>query len=137
MKSTSKQNKAADHYQEICHLLTEYASITEMKDDGSAFEKRRIKSAEFSPDKSQLVIIGGAPDLLPYTIILKSQRKIYQRTDREFDKIIVRGFISVGEDFSSYDRKNLIIYLKGFAPNAHVSIKLKKSLTSLIEAAKK
>ncbi len=137
MKSNTKEKTSGNHYHEICHLLTEYASITEMKEDGSAFEKRKIKSAAFSADKSQLVITGGAPDQLPYTIILKSQRKIYLRTDREYDKIIVRGFISVGEDFSSYDRKHLIIYLKGYAPNSHVSIKLKKNLTALIEAAKK
>ena len=137
MKSNTKEKAKANHYHDICHSLTEYASIMEIKEDGSDFEKRRIKSAAFSPDKTQLIITGGAPNQVPYTIILKSQRKIYLRTDREYDKIIVRGFISVGEDFSSYDRKNLIIYLKGFAPNSHVSIKLKKNLTALIEAAKK
>jgi hypothetical protein len=137
MNANAKKKNATDQYHEICHLLTEYASITEMKDGGSAFEKRKIKSAAFSADKAQLVITGGEPDLLPYTIVLRSQRKIYLRTDREYDKIIIRGDIGVGEDFSGDDRKNLVIYLKGFAPNSHASIKLKKNLMALIEAAKK
>ena len=112
----------------IARYLTAYAYISEMKEDGSVFEKRKIKNAVFNSDKSQLILNGGTPDNIPYTIVLKSLRKIYSRIDREYDKIIINGFISVGEDFTLSDRYKLTIYLKGYPPNHHIGVQLKNAL---------
>jgi hypothetical protein len=130
-----KKKSHPDAYQIIADYLSTYAYIPEMKEDGSVFEKRKIKKAVFSPDKSQLVISGGSSDTRPYTIILKSLRKVYSRTDREFDKIILRGFISLGEDFTLYDRDKLTIYLKGYSPNLHVAHQIKNALTAFAREA--
>jgi hypothetical protein len=131
-----KKESPSDGYQVIADYLSTYAYISEMKEDGSVFEKRKIKKAVFSADKSQLVISGGSTDTRPYTIILKSLRKVYSRTDREFDKIIIRGFISLGEDFTLYDRDKLIIYLKGYSPNLHIAHQIKNALVAFSKEAK-
>jgi hypothetical protein len=132
-----KSKTAADLSQGLCEYLSKYAYIPELKADGSAFEKRKIKSAVFNEENSQLVITGAEPDSLSYKLILKNQRKVYSRTDREYDKIIIRGFVIVGEDFSRDGQQKLIVYLKGYAGNAHVAKKIQRSLEKLIAAAKK
>jgi hypothetical protein len=123
-----KKKKAPDSHQVIAEYLTAYAYIPEMRADGSDFEKRKIKKAEFSKDKTQLILSGGSSDNVPYSIMLKSLRKVYSRTDREYDKIILRGFVSVGEDFSLYDRHKFTIYLKGYSPNLHIAHQIKNAL---------
>ncbi len=133
--STKKKTKP-DAYHVIAQYLTTYAYIPEMKKDGSAFEKRKIKHAVFSPDKTQLIISGGASDTHPYTIILTSLRKVYSRTDREYDKIILRGLVSQGEDFSLYDRHKFTIYLKGYSPNLHIAHQIKNALLSFAKEVK-
>jgi hypothetical protein len=130
-----KPKNSSGYYQVICDLLNKYAYIPEMKGDGTAFEKRKIECAVFSADKSQLIITGAGPDFEHYTLVLKSQRKVYSRTDRGYDKIIIRGFVNVGEDFSVSERQKLIIYLKGYPSNEHVSVKLRNELAGLIQAA--
>jgi hypothetical protein len=130
-----KTQNSSGYYQAICDYLNKYAYIPEMKADGSAFEKRKIESAVFSADKTQLVITGAGPDFEHYTLVLKNQRKVYSRTDRGYDKIIIRGFVSVGEDFSVSERQKLIIYLKGYPSNTHVAVKLRNELTALMQSA--
>jgi hypothetical protein len=133
----SKTKTSTGFYQSICDYLTKYAYVPEMKADGTAFEKRKIESAVFNTDKSQLLITGAGPELQRYTLVLKDQRKVYSRTDREYDKLIIRGLISLGEDYTSSDRQKLIVYLKGYPANAHVSLKLKNALSTLIDESKK
>jgi|GEM_PF-3220438 len=132
-----KKNKkfSPDIYQAISTYLTSYAYLPEMKDDGSAFEKRKIKSAGFSADHSQLILTGSGKTDGAYIIPLKSLRKIYSRTDREFDKVIIRGFISQGEDFSIGERQQLTIYLKGHPSHHHIAVKIKNGLTELMKKA--
>ena len=137
MKAKSKAKEKTDLHQVIVDYLIQYAYIPEMRNDGSAFEKRKIKTAAFSADKRELIITGGVPDSLSYTLLLKDQRKLYARTDREYAKLIIRGFVSVGEDFARDDRQKLIVYLKGFPANAHVPQKIMKGLSALIADAKK
>jgi hypothetical protein len=124
----AKKKKLPDSHQVIADYLTTYAYIPEMRTDGSDFEKRKIKKAFFSTDRTQLVISGGSSDELSYTIMLKTVRKVYSRTDREYDKIIIRGFISMGEDFTLGDRHKLTIYLKGYSPNLHIAHQIKNAL---------
>ncbi len=129
----TQKKKTSDKYEMVEQNLTSYAYIPEMKDDGSVFEKRKITSATFSPDKTLLILNGGSPDNIPYTIVLKSLRKIYSRIDREFDKIIINGFITVGEDFTLSDRYRLTIYLKGYPQNKHIGVHIKKALMEASE----
>ncbi|HXC05103.1 MAG TPA: hypothetical protein VNZ86_10160 [Bacteroidia bacterium] len=129
MKQQTKHT--SDSLQSTTSALITYAYLQEMKEDASAFEKRKVKSASFSPDHTQLIITGSGKGENTYTILLKSIRKVYSRTDREYDKVIVRGFISMGEDYSVSERQILTIYLKGHPAHHHVAQKIKNTLLAL------
>jgi hypothetical protein len=134
MKQKTKST-SSDLYDNITAALISYAFLQEMKADGSAFEKRKINSAAFSPDHSQLILTSSGKGENSYTILIKSIRKVYSRTDREYDKVIIRGFISLGEDSSFSDRQILTIYLKGHLSNHHVALKIKNGLIKLMKSA--
>ncbi|MFI5149911.1 MAG: hypothetical protein ACHQRM_09280 [Bacteroidia bacterium] len=126
-----KKNTHSDNQHSVIPALISFAYLQEMKEDGTAFEKRKIKSAAFSADHSQLILTSSGKNETTYTILLRSIRKVYSRTDREFDKVIIRGFINIGEDFSLGDRQKITIYLKGHPSNQHVAVKIKKALLRL------